>query len=224
MHALVAVANTERWLWIEWVRTHPDDIFLALREHVIFTVAAVCGGLLLSAPLALLAVRQPKLRTAVLGVTGAVYTIPSLALFAVLVPVFGLHRITVVLPLIGYTLLILVRNIIAGLDGVSSSVTDAADGLGFSPLARLVKVELPLALPAITAGVRIATVTTIGLTTIAAVAGLGGLGQLIVIGLNRPMRTAVTVGAVLSVVLAVVADIGLGAAQRTLTPWARRRP
>lgn len=220
---VLAVANTERWLWGKWIRTHPHDIGVALREHIIFTVAAVVGGLLLSLPLALLAARRPKLRTAILGVTGAVYTIPSLALFAVLVPVFGLQRITVVLPLVGYTLLILVRNITAGLDGVSATVKDAADGLGFSPMRRLLRVELPLALPAITAGARIATVTTIGLTTIAAIAGLGGLGQLIVVGLNRPMRTAVTVGATLSVVLAVVADLGLGAAQRALTPWARRR-
>ena len=218
-----AVANTEKWLWIEWIRTHPEDIWLALREHLIFTGAAVGGGLCLSLPLALLAARRPRLRTAVLGLTGAVYTIPSLALFAVLVPVFGLARITVILPLIGYTLLILVRNIIAGLDGVAASVKDSADGLGFTPLSRLLRVELPLAVPAITAGVRIATVTTIGLTTIAAIAGLGGLGQLIVIGLNRPLRTAVTVGAILSVVLAVVADLGLGAVQRILTPWARRR-
>lgn len=219
---MVAVVNTKRWLWWDWVRTHPDDIFGALREHVIFTVVAIGGGLLLSAPLALIAARRPKLRGAILGIAGAVYTIPSLALFAILVPVFGLARITVILPLVGYTLLILVRNIIAGLDGVSPSLKDAADGLGFTPLARLLRVELPLALPAIIAGVRIATVTTIGLTTIAAIAGLGGLGQLIVIGLNRPMRTAVTVGAVLSVALAVLADLGLGGLQRALTPWARR--
>lgn len=219
---MIAVANTERWLWWTWVRTHPEEIFGALREHVIFTLAGLGGGLLVSIPLALLAARRPRLRTAVLGLTGAVYTIPSLALFAILVPIFGLHRPTVILPLIGYTLLILVRNTIAGLDGVPSAVKDAADGLGFTPLARLLRVEMPLALPAIAAGARIAAVTTIGLTTIAAIAGLGGLGQLIVIGLNRPMRTAVTVGALLSVVLAVVADLGLGGLQRALTPWARK--
>ncbi len=218
----MGVVNTERWLWWEWVRTHPDDILRALREHVVFTVVAVVGGLVLSAPLAFAGTRRPRLRGAILGLAGAVYTIPSLALFAILVPVFGLQRITVILPLVGYTLLILVRNIIAGLDGVSPSLKEAADGMGFTPLARLLRVELPLALPAIIAGVRIATVTTIGLTTIAAIAGLGGLGQLIVVGLNRPMRTAVTVGAVLSVALAVLADLGLGGLQRALTPWARR--
>ena len=216
----VAVANTEKWLWWDWVTSHPEDIATALRQHLFFTVVSVLCGLVLSLPLGVLAARRQRLRTAILGVTGAVYTIPSLALFAILVPYFGLSRITVVIPLTGYTLLILVRNIVAGLDSVPADIKESADGMGYTAFARLVKVELPLALPAVMAGVRIATVSTIGLCTIAAIAGLGGLGQLIVTGLNRPMRTAVTVGAVLSVALAVAADLVLGTVQRRLSPWA----
>lgn len=216
----LAVANTEKWLWWDWISRNADTIFAALREHLLFTVVSVLCGLVLALPLGVLAARRPRLRTAVLGLTGAVYTIPSLALFAILVPALGLSRSTVIIPLTGYTLLILVRNIVAGLDSVPADIVESADGMGYTRFARLVRVELPLALPAVMAGVRIATVTTIGLCTIAAIAGLGGLGQLIVTGLNRPMRTAVTVGAVLSVALAVLADLGLGLVQRRLSPWA----
>jgi osmoprotectant transport system permease protein len=127
------------------------------------------------------------------------------------------------IPLTSYTLLILVRNIVEGLDGVPAEIKDAADGMGYGPFRRLVRIELPLALPAIVAGVRIATVTVIGLAAVAGLLAIPSLGNLIYIGQNRPIRTAITVGIALSIALAVVADLLLALVQRMLTPWARVR-
>jgi osmoprotectant transport system permease protein len=143
-----------------------------------------------------------------------------LAALALLVPWTGLSRTTAVIALVSYTLLIMVRNILVGLDGVDPDVREAAAGMGFTGRQRLLRVELPLAAPAIVAGIRIATVTTIGLVTVTAVIGQGGLGQLILEGLIRDFRTPLVVGSVLSVALAVVADISLALAQRRLTRWA----
>jgi osmoprotectant transport system permease protein len=159
----------------------------------------------------------------ILSVTGILYTIPSLALFALLVPWTGLSRTTSELGLVGYTLLILIRNIVTGLDGVPADVREAAQGMGFGRARQLLRIELPLAAPVIVAGIRIATVTTIGLVTVTALIGQGGLGQLILEGLNRDFRTPLVVGSVLSVALAVVADVGLAGVQRLLTPWGRSR-
>jgi len=155
----------------------------------------------------------------VLGLAGGLYTIPSLALFALLVPWTGLTVLTAEIGLVAYTLLILVRNIVVGLDGVPLDVRDAALGMGYRPLRQLLRVDLPLALPVIFAGLRIATVTTIGLITITALIGEGGLGQLLYDGLQRDFRTPLVVGATLSVALAVVADVSLASVQRLLTPW-----
>ena len=133
--------------------------------------------LVIALPLALLSVRYRRLYGPVLAITGVLYTIPSLALFALLLPLTGLSRTTALIPLTAYTLLILVRNTVTGLDGVPPDVKDAATGMGYSPSRRLLRVELPLALPAIIAGIRIATVTTIGLVTVTALIGQGGLGR-----------------------------------------------
>ncbi len=135
----------------------------------------------------------------------------------------GLSRTTALIPLTTYTLLILVRNVVEGLDGVPDDIKDAADGMGYGRFRRLVRIELPLAVPAIMAGVRIATVTVIGLAAVAGLLAIPSLGNLIYIGQNRPIRTAITVGIVLSVALAVTADLVLAAIQRLLTPWARSR-
>ena len=208
-----------RW---DWVRTHWDDILAAARQHVELTVLAVGIGLLISFPLALLARRWRRTTGPVLGLTGVLFTIPSLALFALLVPFTGLSRTTAEIGLVAYTLLILVRNILAGLDGVPEEVRDAAEGMGFRPLGRLVRVELPLAVPVIVAGIRIATVTTIGLVTVTGLIGQGGLGAFIIEGINRDFRTPLVVGSVGSVALAVVADVVLAGAARLLAPWDRR--
>ena len=211
----------EPWLRWDWVADHGDDIATAARQHAELTAVAVGLGLCIALPLALLARNRPRLEAAILATTGVLFTIPSLALFALLVPVYGLSRLTAEIGLVSYTLLILVRNILAGLDGVPADVQEAARGMGYRPARQLVAIELPLAAPVILAGVRLATVTTIGLVTVTGLIGLGGLGAFIVQGINFDFRTPVVVGSVLSVVLAFVADAALAGAQRLLTPWAR---
>jgi osmoprotectant transport system permease protein len=217
------VVAAQPWVDWAWVSSHREQILGLLREHVEITALAVLLGLALSLPLALAARRWRRLHAPVLVVTGVIYTIPSLALFALLVPWTGLSRTTALVALVGYTLLILVRNIVAGLDAVAPDVIEAATGMGYGGVRRLVAVELPLALPAIVAGVRIATVTTIGLVTVAALIGHGGLGHLILDGLNRDFRTPLAVGSVLSVAVAAVADLALLGVQHRLTPWSRRQ-
>jgi osmoprotectant transport system permease protein len=224
MTSLVVVLAEDigpKWLYWPWVQDHTDEIRQRLAEHIELTVLAVLFGLMIALPLALLSVRYRKLYGPVITVTGVLYTIPSLALFALLLPLTGLSRTTALIPLTVYTLLILVRNTVTGLDGVPPDVKEAAVGMGYSRTRQLLRVELPLALPAIIAGIRIATVTTIGLVTITAYIGQGGLGQLMLDGFQRDFRTPLTVGVVLSLVLAVIADLLLVGAQRLATPWAR---
>ncbi len=208
-----------RW---DWVRDHGDDIAAATRQHVELTLLAVAIGLLLSFPLALAARRWRQAASPILGFTGILFTIPSLALFALLVPFTGLSRTTAEVGLVAYTLLILVRNIVAGLESVPEDVREAAHGMGFRPVGQLLRVELPLALPVIVAGLRIATVTTIGLVTVTGLIGQGGLGSFIIEGINRDFRTPLVVGSVGSVALAVVADVLLAGVARLLAPWAPR--
>jgi osmoprotectant transport system permease protein len=214
------VSDFFRW---EWVVDHSDEVWMRLTEHAWLTVIAVVLGFLISFPLAVLAFRHKRFLGPLTGFTGLLYTIPSLALFAFLVPFTGLGTTTAEIGLVGYTLLILVRNTVAGLDGVSPEAKDAAIGMGYTRRQLLWKVELPLALPAIAAGVRIATVTTIGLVTVTALVGKGGLGYFILFGLSRTFSTAIVLGSVLSVVLAVTVDFLLIRTERLLTPWASGR-
>jgi osmoprotectant transport system permease protein len=208
-------------LW-DWAFDHLPDIGRRLVEHLELTAIAVVVGFVIAFILSL-AIRQvPWLYSPVTWVTGVLYTIPSLALFALLIPFTGLSIVTAEIGLVGYTLLIIIRNVVAGLDAVPADVRDAAKGMGFSPARQFWRVEFPLALPAIIAGVRIATVTTIGLVTVTALIGKGGLGSLIYDGLTRDFKTPLTVGAVISVLLAIMADSLLVGVQRLLTPWARR--
>ena len=209
------------WIRWDWVGDHTDVILGDLGQHVELAAIAVGAGLLIALPIGVVAWRFRRARGIVLGLAGALYTIPSLALFALLVPWTGLTVLTAEIGLVAYTLLILVRNIVVGLDGVPAEVRDAAAGMGYRPLRQLLRVELPLALPVIVAGVRIATVTTIGLVTITALLGQGGLGELLEDGLIRDFRTPLVVGAVLSVALAVACDVLLALTQRLLTPWTR---
>lgn len=213
-----------KWLHWPWVTDHLDEIGDRLVEHIDLTLLSVGFGVLIAFPLALLSVRYRRLYGPVLAVTGVLYTIPSLALFALLLPIFGTFSVfTAVIPLTLYTLLILVRNIVTGLEGVPPDVRDAAEGMGYSRLRQVLRIELPIALPAIVAGVRIAMVTTIGLVTVTALIGQGGLGQLIMDGFGRDFRTPLTVGIVLSLALAVIADVVLLGVLRVATPWRRRQ-
>lgn len=222
MTAILA-ATRDPWVRWDWVSHHLGVIGGDLRQHVELTAIAVGIGLLIALPLALLSWRWRWLERPVLGTTGVIYTIPSLALFALLVPVTGLSRTTSEIGLVGYTLLILVRNVLTGLEAVPAEVREAARGMGFSPARELWKVDLPLAIPGIVAGVRIAVVTTIGLVTVTALIGEGGLGALILEGLQRDFRTPLVVGSVLSVALAAVADLALVGFERLITPWSRAR-
>jgi osmoprotectant transport system permease protein len=221
-HTAVLAQIKEPWIRWDWVSTHTDQILTALREHVILTLIAVVVGLVISIPLALLARRWHWFEAPVLSATGILYTIPSIALLALLVPWTGLTRTTAEIALVSYTLLILIRNIVAGLAGVPADVREAAEGMGYTSTRQFRRVELPLALPVIIAGLRIAVVTTIGLVTVTAVIGQGGLGQLILDGLIRDFRTEVVVGSVLCVALATIADLLLVVVQRFAMPWTRR--
>lgn len=220
--ALAPLMGAEAWLEWGWVADHRDLILDRLREHVELTVLAVAIGIVLATPLVVLSRRYRRTYPVVLTTTGILYTIPSLALFTLLLPWTGLSRTTALVGLVSYTLLILVRNAVTGLDGVPDDVREAARGMGYSPRRSLLTVELPLALPAIVAGIRLAVVTTVGLVTVASLIGHGGLGHLILDGLNRRFRTPLVVGAVLSVALATFADVALLQVQKRLSPWTRR--
>lgn len=217
------LAADDPWVRWDWVSRHTDDIASATRQHVELTVIAVVIGLAISFPLAVAVRRWKWTQTPVLSGTGILYTIPSLALFALLVPWTGLSRTTSEIGLVGYTLLILIRNTVAGLDSVPDEVRESARGMGFTARRQLLRIEVPLAVPSIIAGIRIATVTTIGLVTVTALIGQGGLGQLILEGLTRDFRTPLVVGTVLSIALAVVADVSLVGLERLITPWAQGR-
>jgi len=213
--------TAQPWVQWDWLGRHWVDVLQATLQHLELTGVAVGVGLSLSLPLGVLAHRHPPLRGLVLGIAGALYTVPSLALFALLIPFTGLSIVTAEVGLVSYTLLILIRNIVVGLDGVPAEVLDAARGMGYRPRARLIRVELPLAIPAIISGLRVATVTTVGLVTITALLGLGGLGQLILQGLVEDFRTPLLVGTLGSVALAVLADLGLAEILHSLAPWSR---
>ncbi|NJQ04432.1 ABC transporter permease [Streptomyces lonarensis] len=211
------------WICGEYLRTRREELVDATLQHIAITGTAVVLAVLLAFPLALLARRYRRLTGTVLTLTTVVYTIPTLAMYALLLPVFGLSASVVVCGLVLYSLTILVRNMLAGLDGVPEDAREAARGMGFGPGRLLFRVELPLALPALMAGVRIATVSAVSLTTVGAIVGNGGLGNLIYSGMDSLFKAQVLTASVLCVVLAVVADVLLLVLQRALTPWARAR-
>jgi osmoprotectant transport system permease protein len=220
----VILANdSNSFIWWKWVGDHTELIKNATFEHFRLTVIAVMCGFLISGALAGLALRFRWMLAPITFLTGTLYTIPSLALFVILIPWTGFTTLTGEIGLVSYTLLILIRNIVAGVDGVPSSVKEAADAMGYRPARRFFAVDLRLAIPAIIAGLRIATVTTIGLVTVTGLIGLGGYGALINDGLKRTFSTPIVVGAALSVVMAIALDLVLVLVERSLTPWTRRR-
>jgi len=210
---------------LDWLGRNLDLIGEKLLEHVQLTALSVVFGLAIAVPLAVLAVRFRVLYTPLLAITGVLFTIPSLALFVLLLVVLGtgLTVTTAVIGLTLYSLLILFRNTVVGLDSIPAEVREAADAMGYTRRQRLLRVEFPVALPVIVTGIRIATVTTIGLVTVTALIGQGGLGRLFLDGFRRRNTTELVVGFALSILLAVAADLALLAVQRGLTPWARAR-
>jgi osmoprotectant transport system permease protein len=218
---LAAIAVEQPLVRWDWVADHQAEIRELLVEHVRLTVVAVGLGFAIAMMFALLAIRWRWLYPPLAGFCGVLYSIPSLALFGLLVPVTGLGFVPAEVALVSYTLLILLRNIVAGLDGVPDAVREAADGMGYEGWRRLLRIDLPLAAPTILAGLRIATVTTIGLVTVTALVGEGGFGDLINDGLQRQFSTPVVVGSVLSVALAVAFDLVFVGAERVTSPWVR---
>lgn len=211
----------EPFIRLDWIIDNLGQIGQRLGEHVLMVVASVLIGFVISFGLALLARSHRWTYGPIIAVTSTLYAIPSLALFVLLIPITGLSLTTGIVALVLYTLLILVRNIVVALDGVPPEVVEAATGMGYGPLQRFWRVELPVATPVIVAGLRIATVTTVGLVAITTFIGLGGLGYLIInSGTRRFFPTSIYVGVALCVVLAVVADLLLLWLQRRLTPWA----
>ncbi|MFC9096292.1 ABC transporter permease [Streptomyces sp. NPDC057072] len=211
------------WICGEYVRSRRHILFDAVLQHVELTGVSVLIALVVAVPLAVLARRWGWAATPVLAVTTVLYTIPSLAMFSLLLPFYGLSAALVVAGLVLYSLTLLVRNILAGLRAVPEETRQAACGMGYGPLRLLLTVELPLALPAAMAGLRIATVSAVSLVTVGAIVGFGGLGNLIYAGMNTYFKAQVLTASVLCVVIAVAADLLLLAVQRLITPWTRTR-
>ncbi|MGR8007017.1 ABC transporter permease [Streptomyces hypolithicus] len=209
------------WICGEYLSTRRGILLDAVTQHLQLTVVSVLVGLVLAVPLAVAARRWRGAAGPVLAVTTVLYTIPSLAMFSLLLPVYGLSAWLVIAGLVLYSLTLLVRNILAGLRAVPEETRQAARGMGYGPVRLLLAVEMPLALPAAMAGLRIATVSAVSLVTIGAIVGFGGLGNLIYAGMNTFFKAQVLTASVLCVVIAVAADVLLLGVQRVLTPWMR---
>jgi len=206
-----------------WVVDHLDEIGERLLQHLVLTGIALGVGMAISLLLATAGLRWPRTLAPITAASATLYTIPSLALFAFLVPITGFSTLTAEIGLVSYTLLILVRSIVSGVRGVDPAVVEAARGMGYGRRRLLWSVEIPLALPVIMAGVRIAAVTTVGLVTVTSLIGQGGVGFFILRGLNRFFDTEIVIGTALAVLLAVALDLTLALITRLLTPWATRR-
>jgi osmoprotectant transport system permease protein len=209
------------WICPEYLVSRQDLLLAALREHLELTIISMLIGVVVSVPLGIIAFRTTRVRSLILGGSTVIYTIPSLAMFSLLVPYTGLTANTVILGLVLYSLTIIVRNIVVGLDGVPSDVEDSALGLGYKPWALLLKVQLPLALPTIFGGLRVAATSTVALATLGVLVGVGGFGNPIFSGLRSNFRAEVLTASVAVVILAVLFDLALLAVQRAVTPWTR---
>ncbi|WP_205472102.1 ABC transporter permease [Nocardioides sp. SYSU D00038] len=210
------------WLCGRYWSDYRPELVDATVQHLWITVVSVLAGLAVAVPLALLARRSPRLESLVVGGTTIIYTIPSLALFSLLLPFTGLSPTTVVIGLALYSLTILVRNVLAGLRAVPDEVRESAVGMGYAPLRLLTRVELPLALPVIWAGLRVATVSTVALVTVGSIVSYGGLGNLLLRAVGNQFKAQILAASLLCVALALVLDVVLVVAQRFLTPWTRR--
>ena len=208
-----------------WVGDHLDDLASRTLQHLYLTTLSVAIGFVIAFGLAVWSIRRRAVYRPILGITGLLYTIPSLALFPLLVPITGLTDLTAITPLVLYSLLIFVRNFVAGFDGVPSDILEAADGIGYSERGRFWSIEVPLAVPLIVAGLRLATVSTIALVNISGLLGdrFGGLGFFIFEGIRHSFPTEIFMGGLGSIALAIVMDAALLAIQGRLTPWTAAR-
>jgi osmoprotectant transport system permease protein len=204
-----------------WLERNVDTVLEYLREHIEIAVVALVLGALIAFPLGLIAYRWRVAYGPLLALTQILYTVPSLALFVLLINAVGLGQTPVIIGLTIYSLVILVRNLVEGLRGVPREVIDAATAMGYRQTRRLFAVELPIALPAIIAGLRLAAVSNISLVSVGALIGTGGLGQLFIHGFQIDNPIEIWTGIVLTLVLALVIDLLIVAAGRLLTPWTR---
>jgi osmoprotectant transport system permease protein len=207
-----------------WTPKHLPEILTALWQHLVLSLSSVFIGCIIALVLGILCARRQRLYAIALAVTGILFIVPSLALFVMLIPLLGLGAKPAIVGLSSYTLLILLRNVVTGLRGVPSDVLDAADGMGYSPWQRLVRIELPLALPLIVSGIRIAVVTVIGVATVAAFIDAGGLGTIILAGIDQNYTEKILVGGILTASLATLFDVALSNAEKALLPWQRANP
>lgn len=207
-----------RW---DWIDRHLGDIGTATLGHLKLTAISLGIAFALALPLALAVRRSRWASGLVVGTAGILYTIPSIALFGVLVPIIGLGIWPVIIGLVVYAQLTLLRNTLVGLEAAPAPVREAAAGMGLTPRQILFKVELPLAVPAVVAGLRVTTVTAVGIATTGGLVGGGGLGQIIVDGVRRDFPTLIAVGAVCTTGLAVALDLLLLGAERAGQPWLR---
>jgi osmoprotectant transport system permease protein len=199
-----------------WIRENPDALIEAFLQHLSLVGMALAISLAISLPLGIWSARRPNLYRAVLAVTGILYTIPALALFALLIPLLGLGQVPAVTAIVLYSLLVLTRNVAVGLQGVPADVLEAADGMGFGRARRMLRIELPLAAPVIIAGIRLTVVTQISVATVGAFIGAGGLGDLIFQGITQDIGEKVVAGAVCASLFAIVADEALRRFERRL--------
>ena len=200
-----------------WTLKNIDTILEAAGEHLLLSLLSVAIGCAIALVLGIWSARRPRLYAGLLTITGIIFVIPSLALFAFLIPVMGLGMKPALTGLSSYCLLILLRNVVTGLRSVPEEVLDAADGMGFSRWQRLMRIELPLALPLIVSGVRIALVTVIGIATVAAFIDAGGLGSIILAGIDQSFPEKIIVGGVATALMAIVFDLLLTWAERALS-------
>jgi osmoprotectant transport system permease protein len=195
---------------------HPGEVAFRLGQHLELTAAALCIAFAIALPLGILAARNERASAPLLAILGAIYTLPSLALFALLIPLLGLGFLTALVALVAYAQMILVRNIAAGLRGVPEALREAARGLGMTPWQSFWRVELPQALPVIVGGVRIATVSLVAIANLAAWIDAGGLGVLLFAGLRNDDPGKIVAGSLASALLAIGADAALRALERRL--------
>ncbi len=217
--------RTDDWFSVDYVTSSWVDVLEALWQHITITVLAVALATVVAIPVAMMVTRVRWLTTPTLIVAALLYTVPSLALITGLWPVFGLSSTTVVVALALYALLVILRNAIVGLQGVSPELVTAARGMGYSERQLLARVALPMATPAIMAGIRLATVSTVGLVMIGALVGHGGLGSIVLNGFQSNFYgTPILVGTILTIVLALSLEFLLTRAERWMTPWTQARP
>ncbi len=210
------------WFTWQFLSQNTDAVLAALRDHAFMTAEAVLLATLVSVPLGVLAYWFRRLTGPILAFTGVLYTIPSLALFALLAPFLGPSRTTVLVGLVIYALLVIVRNTVAGLNQVPAAVRDAARGMGYGRLGQLWRIDLPLALPGIMTGVRLATVSTVALVTVGVLVGPGGLGNFLTAGFRVGYKAEVMTATIIIFLLGLTLDLLLAGVSRLIMPWTRR--